>query len=125
MTSQYDIEESIVKVNKLIREHDALIEMKADKKVITKSTKKIMELNEKLGKWCTDFDSKIKPLHSIPECENPDKIFVIRIPSQEKDHQKHLDDYSKFVTKEKFKIITIDKQKGYLHIIYSFYTVKA
>ena len=125
MTSQYDIEESIVKVNKLIKEHDNLIAIKADKKAISKSTKKIMELNQKLGKWCTAFDLKIKPFNSTEQCENPDKIYVLRIPNSEKDHPKHLKEYGPFIEKEKFKVITMEKQKGYLHTVYSFYTVKA
>lgn len=124
MTSQYDIEESIKKVNVLIREHDRLIELKADKKALTKSTKKIMELNKKLGKWCTSFDLKIKPFNSTEQCEHPDKIYVLRIPVHEKDHQKHLKEYETFIAKEKFKVITIENQKGYLHKVYSFYCVK-
>ena len=125
MTSQYDIEESIKKVNVLIREHDRLIELKADKKALKKSTQKIMELNKKLGKWCTSFDLRIKPFNSTEQCQKPDKIYVLRIPNSEKDHPKHLKEYEAFIVKEKFKMITIENQVGYLHRVYSFYCVKA
>ena len=124
MTSQYDIEQSIKTVNVLIREHDRLIELKADQKALTKSTKKIMELNTKLSKWCTNFDSRIKPFPNTEKCEKPDKIYVVRIPNNQEDHKKHLDDYEKFITKDNFNVITTDKQKGYLYTVYSIYTMK-
>lgn len=128
MTSQHDIETGISLFNKMRIKFDALVKQQPHTKLIVKQindlAKKIAEQEKKLNEWCVEFDNKIKPLQKIPECEDADKIFVTKIPKQLKDHSKYIKEMEGFIQKEKYRVVTLDKQKGYLVDVYSFYSKK-
>lgn len=128
MTSQHDIEIGIQKANKLRFDFDELMKQvphtKLQIKRVNDLASKIKAQEDKLTKWCNEFDKRIKPLEKIPECENADKIFVARIPKQLKDHSKYLKEMEGFIKKEKYRVVTLDKQSGYLIDVYSFYSKK-
>lgn len=129
MTSQYDIESGISKMNKLRYDFGELDskkdKSKLDKKKCIKLAKELSQMEFKVGGWCEKFDMAIKPLQSMPECIRPDKIFVARIPKQEKDHLKYLKQYEQFILEENYNVNCIDKQTGYLIDVYSFFVIKA
>ena len=129
MTSQYDIEMGINKLKRMDIKLNELKKIKKstslEKKSIKKLQKEFVDFNLKLSKWCIEFDSRVKPLPNLDECPNPDKIFGVRIPKHTPDHQKLIAEYNQFIKKEGYKVKAMDKQFGYLTIVYTFFTEKS
>jgi len=126
MTSQYDIEQKITHVNKLRRHFDHILSNYDDgefkQKELLKLTKQIKKEEKKLSKWCKDFDEQIKPL--TPLNISFDKIYRITIPLTQENHMKYVKEFTDFIYKDGYKVEGMDKQKGYMSIVYSLFTVK-
>lgn len=137
MVSQYKIESQIDLVNRLEKQFKIQTEkidnmnysdfenpeLNIEMKRLTVIRDTLVGEEEKLKKMQEEFDSKITPLKQV-EGYDGKPLFRMIVPNYEQNPKDRIKEYGSFIVDKGYLVNSIDKQKGYVSTVYTFFVSK-
>lgn len=137
MVSQYKIESQIDLVNRLEKQFKIQTEkidnmnysdfenpeLSIEMKRFTVIRDTLVREEEKLKKMQEEFDSKITPLKQV-EGYDGKPLFRMIVPNYEQNPKDRIKEYGSFIVDKGYLVNSIDKQKGYVSTVYTFFVSK-
>lgn len=83
----------------------------------------LVDEEKKLEEMQNEFDSRINPLEQV-EGYGGRPLFRMKVPNNVEKQEEKVKEFGWFIADEGYDVISVDKQKGYLTTVYTFFVEK-